>query len=71
MNEQHCQIWGSEAPNIIIEKPMHPQRVIVWCEFCYGGIIRPFFFENLEGFAVTINGERYRAMLSAIFISKN
>lgn len=35
-----------------------------------GGIIGPFFFENEEGTAVTINGERYRAMLSKFFFKQ-
>ena len=43
-NKQNFRIWGSENPNVIIEKPMHPQRVIIWCGFCYGGIIGPFYF---------------------------
>ena len=41
---------------------MHPQRVSVCCTFWYGGIIGPFFSENEQGAAVTVNGERYRAL---------
>ena len=50
--------------------PMHPARVTVWCGFWSGGIIGPFFFENEEGTAVTINDERYRAMLSKFFFKQ-
>ena len=60
VNKQNCHIWGSENPNIIIEKPMHPQWVTVWCGFWYGGIIGPFFFFNEQGAAITVNVERYR-----------
>ena len=49
---------------------MHPQRVTVWCGFWYGGIIGPFFFENEQGAAVTVNGERYRAMLNEFLFPK-
>ena len=43
---------------------MDPQRMTVWCGFWYGGIIGPFFFENEQRAAVTVNGERYRVMLN-------
>jgi len=32
VNKQNC-IWGSENPHVVVEKPMHPQRVTVWCDF--------------------------------------
>jgi len=49
-----------------MKKPMHPQRVTFWS----GGIIGPFFFENEQGAAVTVNGERYRAMLNEFLLPK-
>ena len=33
-------------------------------------IIRPFFFENEQGETVTVNGERYRAMLNEFLFTK-
>ena len=42
------------------------KRVTVWCGFWSRGIIGSFFFENEQGEAVTVNGDRYRAIL-AIF----
>lgn len=64
VNKQNCRIWGSENPRVIQEREMHPQRVTVWCGIWSGGLIGPFFFEDEEGNAVTVNGVRYRAMLS-------
>ena len=49
---------------MIREKPMHPQRVTVWCGFGAGGVIGPYFFENEAGNAVTVNGIRYRNMIT-------
>ncbi len=64
VNKQNCRIWADENPREIVEKPMHPQRVTLWCGFWAGGIIGPFFFENDAGNAVTVNGERYRTMIT-------
>ena len=47
---------------------MHPQRGTVWCEFWYVGIIGPFFFENEQGAAVTVNS--YRDILNAFLVPK-
>ena len=33
-------------------------------------LIRPFFFENEQGVAVTANDDRYRAILYEIFVQK-
>ena len=49
---------------------MHPQGVTVWCGFWNDGIIGPFFFENEQGAAFTVNGEYYRAMLNEFLFPK-
>ena len=46
VNKQNCRIWGSKNPKMLIEKPLYPQRVTVWCGFWAGGIIGPYFFSN-------------------------
>ena len=37
VNKQNCRIWGTENPHVFVEKPMHPQRVTVWCGLWSGG----------------------------------
>ncbi|CAK1579984.1 unnamed protein product [Parnassius mnemosyne] len=64
VNTQNCRIWDSENPHAIHEKQMHPQRVTVWCGFWSGGVIGPYFFENEAEIAVTVNGIRYRNMIT-------
>ena len=53
----------------IHEKPLHAQRATVWCGFWAGGVIGPYFFENDAGNAVTVNGVRYRNMITEFFVA--
>ena len=64
INKQNWRIWGSENPKMIIEKPLYPQRVTIWCGFWAGGIIGSYFSENEAGAAVSVNGLRYRTMIN-------
>ena len=50
--------------------PTHLKRVSVWCVFWSGGIFGPFFFENEQGEAVTVNGDRYRVTLHDFLFTK-
>ncbi|GFV42785.1 DUF4817 domain-containing protein [Trichonephila clavipes] len=59
----------SEAnPQVYVETPLHPEKLTVWCALWAGGIIGPYFFKNDEGHNVTVNGDRYRAMITNFFI---
>ena len=74
VNQQNYHIWRTENPHAYIEKPTQPKRITVWCGFWSRGIIGPFFFENEQGEAATVNGDRYRVMLnefSTKFVHKN
>ena len=64
VNKQNCRIWAHENPRQIVEKPLHPQKVTVWCAFSANGIIGPYFFENEAGNSVTVTGKRYCAMIT-------
>ncbi|GFV80801.1 uncharacterized protein TNCV_1901161 [Trichonephila clavipes] len=44
------------------------EKLTVWCALWAGGIIGPHFFKNDEGHNVTVNGDRYRAMITNFFI---
>ncbi|GFV62021.1 uncharacterized protein TNCV_4108241 [Trichonephila clavipes] len=60
---------NSEAnPQVYVETPLHPEKLTVWCALWAGGIIGPYFFKNDEGHNVTVNGDRYRAMITNFFI---
>lgn len=70
VNKQNCRIWADEQPEAIQELPMHPDKCTVWCGLWTGGIIGPYFFKNANGVRVTVNGDRYRAMINEFLLPK-
>ncbi|GFT09374.1 uncharacterized protein TNCV_5062401 [Trichonephila clavipes] len=68
VNKQNCRIWSEANPQVCVETPLHPEKLTVWCILWAGGIIGPYFFKNDEGHNVTVNGDRYRAMVTNFFI---
>ncbi|GFX35894.1 hypothetical protein TNCV_4214161 [Trichonephila clavipes] len=65
----HSELAQSEAnPQVHVETPLHPEKLTVWCALWAGGIIGPYFFKNDEGHNVTVNGDRYKAMITNFFI---
>ncbi|GFW31609.1 uncharacterized protein TNCV_4682821 [Trichonephila clavipes] len=67
VNKQNCRIWSEANPQVYVETPLHPEKLTVWCALWAGGIIGPYFFKNDEGHKVTVNGDRYRAMITNFF----
>ncbi|GFY16744.1 putative DD41D transposase [Trichonephila clavipes] len=68
VNKQNCRIWSEANPQVYVETPLHPEELTVWCALWAGGIIGPYFFKNDEGHNVTVNGDRYRSMITNFFI---
>lgn len=59
INKQNCRIWADEQPEEFQQLSLHPQKCTVWC-----GIVGPYFFKNEAGQNVTVNGDRYRTMIT-------
>ncbi|GFV77253.1 DUF4817 domain-containing protein [Trichonephila clavipes] len=68
VNKQNCRIWSEANPQVYVETTLHPEKLTVWRALWAGGIIGPYFFKNDEGHNVTVNGDRYRAMITNFFI---
>jgi len=64
VNKQNCRIWSDEQPEEVQVVSLHPGKTTVWCALWAGGIIGPYFFKNEAGQNVTVNGARYRAMIT-------
>ena len=63
VNKQNCRYWVAENPRAKHQKPLHSPKVTVWAAMSAHGIIGPHFFENRQGKSVTVNSDRYIAML--------
>jgi len=68
INKKNCRHWGTEKPEYHLEKSLHSEKVTVWAALSKDGIIGPFFFEDQDGHAETINSERYLCILKKKFV---
>ncbi|GFV20718.1 probable 39S ribosomal protein L45, mitochondrial [Trichonephila clavipes] len=68
VHKQNCRIWSEANPQVYVETPLHPEKLTVWCALWAGEIIGLYFFKNDEGHNVTVNSDRYRAMITYFFI---
>ncbi|GFS55888.1 putative transposable element [Trichonephila clavipes] len=64
VNKKNCRIWSEANPQVSVETPLHPEKLTVWCALWAGGIL----LQNDEGHNVTVNGDRYIAMITNFFI---
>ncbi|GFX39433.1 uncharacterized protein TNCV_2667951 [Trichonephila clavipes] len=67
VKKQNCRIWSEANAQVYVETPLHREKLTVWCTLWAGGIIGPYFFKTDEGHNVTVNGDRYRAMITNFF----
>ncbi|GFU92739.1 DUF4817 domain-containing protein [Trichonephila clavipes] len=63
VNKQNCRIWSEANPQVYVETPLHPEKLF---GALYGLV--ESFFKNDEGHNVTVNGDRYTAMITNFFI---
>ncbi|GFV36643.1 uncharacterized protein TNCV_1033191 [Trichonephila clavipes] len=57
---------GEANPQVYVETPLHPEKLTVYDCALYGLV--ECFFKNDEGHNVTVNGDRYSAIIANIFI---
>jgi hypothetical protein len=62
VNRQNYRIWGTEKPELVVVRPLHPRRITVWCGLCGDGVLGPYFFDQ------TVNSERYYDFLANQYI---
>ena len=45
-NKWICCILSDDNPHAIVETPINPQKVTIWCALLAEGIIGPYFFKK-------------------------
>ena len=54
-------------PHILHESSLHAEKITVWCGLWAGGVIGPYFLRDDQDRQVTMNGHRYRSMITEYF----
>jgi hypothetical protein len=63
VNKQNFRYWAAETPHMLHQKPLHSEKVTVWCGVSAFGVLGPYFFENATGQSVTVTSDRYVELL--------
>jgi hypothetical protein len=57
VNSQNARHWSTENPNEMVQAPLHPLKIGVWCALSKTRIIGPIYFTD------TISAQRYKEIL--------
>ena len=60
-------LWGAVKDKRYVDKPEIVSANAPITNHC---LVQPFFFENEQGVAVTVNGDNYRAMLNEFLFTE-
>ena len=64
VNSKNNVFWGTQAPDEVLQRPLHSVKCTAWVAISKHGIIGPFWFENANEEAVTVTKERYIVVLN-------
>jgi len=59
VNKQNFRYWAAENPDMLHQKPLHSEKVTVWCGVSAFGVLGAYFFENATGQSVMVLSDRY------------
>ena len=66
VNKQNFRYWSESNPQELHQRAAHDPKVTVWCAVFNFGVLGPYFFEE-DDVTVTVNSDRYCAMLQNLF----
>ena len=58
---------SDSTPHVRHGSSLHPEKITLWCGLWVGGVIGPYFFRDDQDQHVTVNGNRYRSMITEYF----
>ncbi|PNF24978.1 hypothetical protein B7P43_G08803 [Cryptotermes secundus] len=61
-SKQNMRYWSGNNPRELHERPLHSDKVTVWCALSRVGVIGPYFFEE-DNHGITVNSQRYVDMI--------
>ena len=61
--------WGTAPPEEVLQRPLHSIKCTAWVAISKHGIISPYWFEDENERAQTVNTERYVAVLRKFWTS--
>uniref|UniRef100_UPI00358E2E41 uncharacterized protein n=1 Tax=Myxine glutinosa TaxID=7769 RepID=UPI00358E2E41 len=64
VNSKNNVFWGTQAPDEVLQRPLHSVKCTAWVAISKHGIIGPFWFEDADEEAVTVTKERYIVVLN-------
>ena len=67
VNSKNYVFWGLVTPDEVATRPLHSEKCTAWCAMSRHGIIGPYWFEENDGRAITINTERYGEVLKKFY----
>ncbi|KAF2888541.1 hypothetical protein ILUMI_17632 [Ignelater luminosus] len=68
INQQTTRFLRFVRLEIIVEKPLHSERVTIWCAMSGRGIIGLYFLEDKDEHPVTVNQKCYRENIIIPFL---
>ena len=69
VNSKNNVYWGTEPPEEVLQRPLHSIKCTAWVAISKHGIIGPYWFEDENERAQTVNTERYVAVLRKFWTS--
>jgi hypothetical protein len=54
VKKQNCRYWAPTNSQELHQRPLHSDKLTVWCGIASSGVLGPYFFEDDEDAAVTV-----------------